>query len=100
MSGNDTGLGTLDAGRLAELFRSGDASPLEATRAALDRIERFNDKVNAYVYADREGAEDAARASALKQVIDYAGEKGDIWFARRLDIAHWWLEHHAEFATD
>ena len=66
MSGNDTDLGTLDAGRLAELFRSGDASPLEATRAALDRIERFNDKVNAYVYVDREGAEDAARASARR----------------------------------
>lgn len=42
----------------------------------------------------------AARTSALERVIDYAGEKGDIWFARRLDIANWWLEHHTEFETD
>lgn len=63
---SDTDLGTLDAGKLTELFESGQASPLEATRAALERIERFNDTVNAYVYVDREGAEKAARASARR----------------------------------
>jgi aspartyl-tRNA(Asn)/glutamyl-tRNA(Gln) amidotransferase subunit A len=66
MSDNDTDLGTLDAGQLAKLFESGKASPLEATRAALDRIDRFNDSVNAYVYVDREGAEKAATASAQR----------------------------------
>lgn len=39
----------------------------------------------------------AGRASALKQFIEYALEKGDVWFARRVDIARWWLEHHEEF---
>ncbi|MBZ9559120.1 MULTISPECIES: amidase [unclassified Modicisalibacter] len=63
---SDTDLGMMDAGSLVELFRSGKASPLEATRAALDRIDRFNDKVNAYVHVDREGAEKAARASARR----------------------------------
>ncbi|SHE42157.1 aspartyl-tRNA(Asn)/glutamyl-tRNA(Gln) amidotransferase subunit A [Modicisalibacter ilicicola DSM 19980] len=63
---SDTDLGLMDAGRLAELFGSGEASPLEATRAALERIERFNDKVNAYVYVDHEGAEAAAKASARR----------------------------------
>lgn len=66
MSTNDTDLGTMDAGQLAKLFESGDASPLEATRAALDRIDRFNDAVNAYVYVDRENAEKAATASAQR----------------------------------
>lgn len=64
MSDND--LGTMNADQLTELFASGKASPLEATRAALERIDRFNDQVNAYVYVDREGAEKAAAASARR----------------------------------
>ncbi|HET7315327.1 amidase [Salinisphaera sp.] len=63
---SNTDLGLMDAGQLAELFESGEASPLEATRAALDRIDRFNEAVNAYVYVDREGAEDAAKQSARR----------------------------------
>ncbi|WFF40471.1 amidase [Salinicola endophyticus] len=59
-------LGNMDAGTLQRLFASGEASPLEATRAALARIERFNDAVNAYVHVDREGAEAAAKASARR----------------------------------
>ena len=39
----------------------------------------------------------AARISALKEFIEYALDKGDVWFAKRLDIANWWLEHHEEF---
>ncbi|MCK0715171.1 amidase [Chromohalobacter sarecensis] len=62
----ETDLGMMDAGQLAALFRSGEASPLEATRASLARIERFNDAVNAYVYVDHEGAEQAAKASARR----------------------------------
>lgn len=66
MSHHDTDLGTMHAAQLVELFRARDASPLEATRAALERIENFNDEVNAYVYVDREGAEAAAIASARR----------------------------------
>ncbi|MDR5893014.1 amidase [Halomonas mongoliensis] len=58
---SDTDLGLMDARQLAALFESGAASPLEATRAAFERIDRFNAAVNAYVYLDREGAEAAAR---------------------------------------
>lgn len=58
---SDTDLGLMDARQLAALFESGEASPLEATRAAFERIDRFNAAVNAYVYLDREGAEAAAR---------------------------------------
>ena len=39
----------------------------------------------------------AGRISALKEFIEYALAKGDVWFARRLDIAEWWHKHHTEF---
>lgn len=39
----------------------------------------------------------AGRMVAVKNFIDYALSKGDVWFARRLDIANWWNEHHEEF---
>jgi peptidoglycan/xylan/chitin deacetylase (PgdA/CDA1 family) len=32
----------------------------------------------------------AGRASALKEVLEYALGKDDVWFARRIDIANWW----------
>jgi peptidoglycan/xylan/chitin deacetylase (PgdA/CDA1 family) len=39
----------------------------------------------------------AARAAGLRRFIEYALEQGDVWFARRRDIAQWWLDHHEEF---
>ena len=39
----------------------------------------------------------AGRTSALRDFIEYAGNKGGVWFARRIDIANWWNEHHQEF---
>jgi allantoinase len=41
----------------------------------------------------------AGRASALKEFIEYARNKGGVWFARRIDIANWWQQHHAEFKS-
>ena len=41
----------------------------------------------------------AGRASALKEFLEYAHEKGDVWFAGRSDIANWWIDHHEEFET-
>jgi peptidoglycan/xylan/chitin deacetylase (PgdA/CDA1 family) len=38
-----------------------------------------------------------ARMSALRQLVEHALAKGGVWFARRIDIAEWWLENHAEF---
>lgn len=48
---------------LSERYRDGKLSPLEVTRAHIERIERFNPAVNAYTYVDVEGAEVAARES-------------------------------------
>ena len=39
----------------------------------------------------------AGRASALKEFIEHALGRGKVWFARRDEIAKWWLDHHAEF---
>ena len=42
----------------------------------------------------------AGRTSGLRDFIEYALEKGDVWFATRLEIANWWNEHHHEFPTE
>ena len=34
------------------------------------------------------------RSKALARFVDYAQSLGNVWFARRIDIARWWLEHH------
>ena len=39
----------------------------------------------------------AGRTSALREIIDYAFDLGNVWFARRVDIARWWMDHHASF---
>ena len=39
----------------------------------------------------------AGRANALRELIEHALEKGDVWFARRDEIARWWLDHSEEW---
>lgn len=39
----------------------------------------------------------AARTNALREFIEYAQAKGDVWFARREDIARHWLQKSASF---
>jgi len=53
----------LSATALLALYRRKRLSPVEATRAILDRIERINPKVNAYCLVDRDAALKAAKAS-------------------------------------
>lgn len=59
--GND--LARADAAALAAAFAAGTVSPVEATTAALARIEEVNPQVNAFTLVDTEGALVAARAS-------------------------------------
>jgi peptidoglycan/xylan/chitin deacetylase (PgdA/CDA1 family) len=40
----------------------------------------------------------AARTSALRELLEFALQEGDVWLARRRDIAQWWLDHRQEFA--
>jgi peptidoglycan/xylan/chitin deacetylase (PgdA/CDA1 family) len=39
------------------------------------------------------------RAAALARFLDYARQRPDVWFARRIDIAEHWHAHHAPDAT-
>jgi aspartyl-tRNA(Asn)/glutamyl-tRNA(Gln) amidotransferase subunit A len=72
------------AAELATLVRTEAVSPVEVTRAFLERIERLNPELRAFVHLDREGALDAARQMerngplagvpiAYKDIIDVAG---------------------------
>ena len=53
----------LTAGALLERYREGSLSPVEATQAALDRIERHNGRLNAFNLVDPKAALEAAQAS-------------------------------------
>ncbi len=35
-----------------------------------------------------------SRAAGLKQFLEYANSKPGVWFARRIDIARWWMEKY------
>ena len=56
----------LSATELIALYRAKALSPVEATRAALARIERHDGAVKAWCHLDPEGALAAARASAAR----------------------------------
>jgi len=60
----------LSATELLALYRKKALSPVEATRAALARIERHNDPVNAWCYLDADGALASARASEARWQAD------------------------------
>lgn len=61
-----TDLADLPAHRLSQLFRSGEASPVEALAAVQRRISRFNNTYKAFVHLDNEGAQAAARESETR----------------------------------
>jgi aspartyl-tRNA(Asn)/glutamyl-tRNA(Gln) amidotransferase subunit A len=56
---------------LVEAYRRKELSPVEATQAALDAIDRYDDHVNAFVLVDAEGALAAAKESEARW---HAGE--------------------------
>ena len=56
----------LSAAELRRLYRTRKLSPVETTRAVLDRIERFDPDVNAFCLVDRERALAAARDSEAR----------------------------------
>jgi aspartyl-tRNA(Asn)/glutamyl-tRNA(Gln) amidotransferase subunit A len=61
-----TDLADCSATTLLRLYRSKQASPVEAARAVLARIERVNPVLNAYCHLAPESALDAARASEAR----------------------------------
>jgi aspartyl-tRNA(Asn)/glutamyl-tRNA(Gln) amidotransferase subunit A len=61
-----THLAECTATELLRLYRSGAASPVEATREVLARIERLNPQLKAFVLVDAEAALQQARASEAR----------------------------------
>ncbi|RII19678.1 Acylamidase [Streptomyces sp. YIM 130001] len=59
-----TDLGELTAAQLIDGYRKGEFTPLDATRAALDRVQGTEPAVNAFVRVDPEGALAQAAESA------------------------------------
>ena len=59
-------LAECSASTLLQLYRSGAASPLEATREVLARIERLNPQLNAFCLVDAEAALRSARESEAR----------------------------------
>jgi len=62
----DTDLALWSATELLHGFASRTVSPVEATRAALARIDAHNDRLNAFCLVDAEGALAAARESEAR----------------------------------
>ena len=56
----------MSATELVEAYRTRRLSPVEATRAAFDRIHTLDGKVNAFCFLDEDGALAAARASEAR----------------------------------
>jgi len=63
---SDADIAYMPVAELVEKFRAKEISPVEATRAALDRIDMHNDKVNAFCYLDEDGALASAKESEAR----------------------------------
>ncbi|MSP89558.1 MAG: amidase [Alphaproteobacteria bacterium] len=63
-------LALMTATELVRLYRARTASPVEATRAALDRIARLDPRVNAFCLVDERAALSAARDSEKRWMRD------------------------------
>jgi aspartyl-tRNA(Asn)/glutamyl-tRNA(Gln) amidotransferase subunit A len=61
-----TDLTQCPAHELLQLYRSGQASPVQTTQAVLARIERLNPRINAFCVVDPDAALASARASEAR----------------------------------
>ncbi len=57
---------SLTAAELLRLYRKRELSPVEVTRDQLDRIEKFEPALNAFIIIDRDGALKAAKESEAR----------------------------------
>src|ERR1044071_3331019 len=57
---------SLTAAELLRLYRRRELSPVEVTRDQLDRIDKFQAAINAFIIVDRDGALAAAKASEAR----------------------------------
>src|SRR2546421_3352243 len=57
---------SLTAAELLRLYRRRELSPIEVTRDQLDRIEKFQPTINAFIIVDRDGALKAAQTAEAR----------------------------------
>ena len=57
---------SLTAAELLRLYRRSELSPVEVTRDQLDRIEKFQPAINAFIIVDRDGALKPRKASEAR----------------------------------
>jgi len=62
-----------DAASLLDAYHAGTLSPVEVTQTVLDRIERLNGKLHAFLLVDREGAMRSAQAAEAAYLAGNAG---------------------------
>ncbi len=62
----------LTATELIQLYRTGQASPVEAMQQILERVERVDPILNAFILVDADAGMDAARASEARWVAHRA----------------------------
>src|SRR3954463_10475453 len=83
-----TDIKSLTGAELLRLYRRGELSPVEVTRDQLERIEKVQPIINAFIIVDRAGAIEAAKASEARWqkgeplgVIDGLGAtvKDNVW---------------------
>ena len=63
---SDTDIAYMPVAELLDRYRAKSVSPVEATRAALARIDRHDGKVNAFCHIDADGAMATARESEAR----------------------------------
>ena len=57
---------SLTAAELLRLYRRKELSPVEVTRDQLERIDKFQPALNAFIIIDRDGALKAAKESEAR----------------------------------
>jgi allantoinase len=86
-------------GRYPSGHWAGPADFLDNTRRALDYLwaEGATHPRMMSIGLHARFAGQASRAAGLAEFIEYAQQRGGVWFARRDEIARWWAEHHRSF---
>ncbi len=90
---------TYNDGRYVSGHWASPADFLDNTRRALDYLwqEGKTHPRMMSIGLHARFAGQAARASGLAEFIEYAQQRGGVWFARRDEIARWWNEHYDSF---
>jgi peptidoglycan/xylan/chitin deacetylase (PgdA/CDA1 family) len=85
------------------IMAGGYAAPshfVETTKRAIDELRREGEAgypklISIGLHCRWAGQ--PARVGAVREIFEHALEGGDVWFARGIDIAEWWLANHESF---